>query len=476
MGKRIGLIALALLVPCSGMAEIGNLPDLGHASATVMSRAQQTTFGETFLRHARKTLRFVNNPEALAFVRQLGGRLVAASPDPQIHFHFYIVRNPVVNAFSVPGGYVFLNTGAILAARNEDELAAVMAHEISHDTQRHIPRLIALSRKLSWAALAGMLAGIALMSSSQFEGGAAAISFSSAGLAAETLKHERGYESEADHIGLRTMAQAGFNPRAMATFFMRLKTYNRFISINIPESWRNHPATDIRISEAENLASRYPNTPIRDRPSFDRLQVTLIAEQGDPREAWARIQELLSTRHDPSARRYGQALVDLRLGHFAAARSTLTSLARQAPQVVAYRLALAHLALDTNHYQEAVSALARASQLRPHSLWLAALYVRSLLSSGATNQALKLAKHLVSRHPYRPSVYRLLAHAFGLRHDYLHAHEALAEARYLVGDIPGARAELGLAKPFATSASSQGRLKTLEIAIHDGWTVPPAFP
>ncbi|MHB8253642.1 MAG: M48 family metalloprotease [Acidiferrobacter sp.] len=441
-----------------------------------MSRAQQTAFGEAFVLHAQKTLRFVHNAEALAFVRQLGRRLVAASPDPQIHFHFYIVQSPVVNAFSVPGGYVFINSGAILATRNRDELAAVIAHEISHDTQRHIPRLIALSKKLSWAALAGMLAGVALMSSSQFEGGAAAISLSSAGLAAETLKHRRGYESEADHIGLRTMARAGFNPRAMAAFFLRLKTYNRFVSVNIPESWRTHPATDIRIAEAENLASRYPNIPIRDRPSFDRLQVTLVAAQGSPYEAQARVSEQLRGRHDPDARRYGLALVDLRLGHFAIARQTLTTLAHDAPEVVAYRLALADLALATNHYRRAIAAFEKASELRPHSVWLAVLTVRSLLTSGAINQGLKRARHLVSRHPYRVSLYRVLAHAYGLHHDYLHAHEALAEAFYLEGDVKDAQLELRLAKPFATGDAAQGRLKTLEDAIHQGWTTPPAFP
>jgi len=458
------------------VAEADALPDLGHASAIVMSRAQQTAFGERFLRHAQKTQHFVRDPGVLAFVRQLGRKLVAASPDPQIHFRFYIIRSPVVNAFSVPGGYVFLNTGVIMAARNEDELAAVMAHEISHDTQRHIPRLIALSEKLSWAALAAMLVGVALMSSSQSEGGAAAISLSSAGLASETLAHERGYESEADHVGLRTMARAGFNPHAMAAFFVRLKTYNRFASTDVPESWRNHPATDIRIAEAENLASRYPNPPIANRPSFDRLQVALLAEQADPDEAWMRIQELLVGRHDPSARRYGQALIDLRRGRFAAAGRTLASLARQAPRVVAYQLALANLALDTNHYQQAIAAFAKASALRPHSLWLATLYVRSLLMSGATVKALTLAKHLVARHPYRASLYRLLAHAFALRNDYLRAHEALAEAHNLEGDTKGADRELGLAAPFATSAAARGRLKTLTTAVHEGWTAPPAFP
>ncbi len=474
-GWRGTLLALALFAPRASYAEIGRLPDLGHASGVVMSRAQQTRFGEAFLRQAKASLRFVRDPEAQAFVRRLGRRLVLASPSPQIRFHFYILRNPVINAFSVPGGYVFINSGAILAARNEDELAAVMAHEISHDTQRHIPRLIALSKRLSWAALAGVLAGVALMSSSQFEGGAAALSLSSAGLTAETLKHRRGYESEADHIGLRTMARAGFNPRAMAAFFSRLKTDDQFVSVNVPDSWRTHPPTDIRIAEAENLAARYPYTPFRDHPAFDRVRMGLLAEEGGPHEALARL-KAEPRNGDPSARRYGLALVDLRLGEFAAARSRLVALSASHPRVVAYRLGLADWELDRGHIRRAAADFAQAARLKPHSLWLRILSVRAQLQSGADSQGLKEAKRLVARHPSRASLYRLLAHAFALNHDYLHAHEALAESHYLDGSARAARQELRLATPFATTASAKGRLATLTSAMREHWTVPPAFP
>ncbi len=476
MGKRLALALLALISSNPAVGGLGDLPDLGHPSAVVMSRAQQTAFGKTFLVHARQTYRFVQDPEALAFIRALGRRMVAASLDPQIHFHFYILKNPVVNAFSVPGGYVFVNTGAIIATRNEDELAAVIGHEISHDTQRHIPRLIALSRKLSWAELAGVLAGALLMGTSQFEGGAAVMSLSSAGLADETLQHRRGYESEADHFGLRTMARAGFNPHAMATFFLRLKTYDRFMSVNIPESWRTHPATDIRIAEAENLAARYPNPPIPDRPAFDRFQAALIARQGSPYTVAGRLAEELKGRHDPSALRYGEALADIRLGRIAKARHLLGDLIQASPRVVAYRMALAGLWQDTGHLRAAVGVLQGARALRPRSLWIGALAARTLLAAGDVARAHRLIKRLIERDPYRPSLYRVLAHVYGQRHDYLHAHEALAEALFLQGNSQGAAAELQLAAPFAKRPADRGRLKTLKVAFKEGWTVPPTFP
>ena len=169
-------------------------------------------------------------------------------------------------------------------------------------------------------------------------------------------------------------------------------------------------------------------------------------------------------------------MVDLRLGDFTAARSRLLALSARWPRVVAYRLGLADLEIDRQHMRRAAADFARATQLKPQSLWLRVLSVRAQLQSGATTKGLEQAKRLVVRHPYRASLYRLLAHAFGLNHDYLHAHEALAESQYLDGSARKARQELRLATPFATTASAKARLATLKTAIREHWTVPPAFP
>ncbi|MHB1566229.1 MAG: M48 family metalloprotease [Acidiferrobacter sp.] len=471
------VLVLGLAIPAAGAATIiGHLPDLGHPSATVMSRRQQRQFGDRFLRHARTTLRFVTNPAVIAVVRALGDRLVAASLSPALPFHFYVVKNPVVNAFAVPGGYIFINTGAILAARNEDELAAVMAHEISHVTQRHIPRLMALSQQLSWASLIGLLAGAALLSTSQFNGGMAALTLSSAGIAHVALHHRRGYEAEADHIGLRTMARAGFNPRAMATFFTRLKTDNQFTSVNVPSSWRTHPATDLRIAEAENLAASYPNRPIPDRPPFDRLQATLIADHGSPAVTRAQLRTRFWHRHDRSARQYGLALVAIRTGHTGDARRSLTALTRAAPRVLAYRLALARLAFATGHYRAARRAWRQAAAQRPGSVWLAIMATRSLLDSGATTPGLIAARRLVMRYPKRPALYRLLARAYALHGNYLYAHEALATAHALDFDRRAALRDLAWAASLATTPAQRSRVQAEITAVKTGMRVPPAFP
>ncbi len=441
-----------------------------------MSRAKQYRAGQKFLAQARATWRFLHDPEITTFMGHLGDRLVAASPSPQLRFRFFVIKNPVVNAFSVPGGFVFVNTGLILAAQNEDEMAAVLSHEISHVTQRHIARLMALSNHLSWAELLGLLAGAALLGASQYNGGIAALSISSASLANIELEHRRGYESEADHIGLRTMTRAGFNPHAMAAFFMRLKTANQFMSDSgIPESWRTHPATDIRISEAENLAARYPNPPIPDRPAFDRLQAAVAADTLTPRAARTWLVSNLGARHDGQALHFGLALLALRAGHWDRAHTILSALLAQHPTVVAYHLAAARLALRTGAAETAVRQLRQAARLRPGSVRLAASADETLLEIHP-RAALKSIERLVRRHPRLSSTYRLLARAFAYREDYVHAHEALAEAEYLDGNRRAALRDLHFAAAIARTPGAKARAAAQIAGIKNHVPVPPAFP
>ncbi len=466
----------ALLWPSVVLGDIGHLPDLGHPSAVFMSRAKQYRAGQKFLQQARTTWRFVHDPEVTTFMSRLGNRLVAASPSPQLHFRFFVLQNPVVNAFSVPGGFVFANTGVILAAQNEDELAAVLSHEISHVTQRHIARLMALSSQLTWGELLGLLAGAALLGASQYNGGMAALSVSSASLANIELRHRRGYESEADHIGLRTMARAGFNPHAMGAFFIRLKAADQFMSDSgIPESWRTHPATDIRISEAEELAARYPNPPIPDRPAFNRLQAAVAADALSPRAARRWLVTNLGKRNDRQALRFGLSLVALRAGHWRRARTRLVLLLARHPHVVAYHLADARLALRMGDIRGAVRQLRQAAHLRPSRIRLAASADEMLLEIHP-HAALRAIKKLVSDHPERAVLYRLLARAFASERDYVHAHEALAEAEYLDGNSRAALRDLRLAAALATTPQAKAEVAAHVAGIRGHILVPPAFP
>ncbi|HLF22379.1 MAG TPA: M48 family metalloprotease, partial [Burkholderiales bacterium] len=212
---------LALPGPAIGANAI-TLPDLGDASRTVISPAQERRLGEDFMRRARQSLAFSDDLEISDYLQTLGQRLVAHSDSPGTSFRFFAVNDPTINAFAVPGGFIGVHTALILAAESEAELASVLAHEISHITQRHIPRLLAEDQNATLPAMAAILAAILLAG----HGGEAAVALTGATLAQRGIGFTRAFEEEADRIGVRVLAQSGFDPRAMPAFFERMQQIN----------------------------------------------------------------------------------------------------------------------------------------------------------------------------------------------------------------------------------------------------------
>src|SRR3990172_6870377 len=158
------VLAASLLYPTGHLpayADNTNLPDLGDESIAVISPAQERKLGEDLMRQARRTLAFMNDTEISEYIQSLGQRLVSHSDNPKQDFRFFVINNPTINAFAVPGGFIGVHTGLILATQSEAELASVLAHETAHITQRHIPRLITESQRTTLPAMAAILAGCA---------------------------------------------------------------------------------------------------------------------------------------------------------------------------------------------------------------------------------------------------------------------------------------------------------------------------
>ena len=178
--KIITAALVASLLGQNAIADTGNLPDLGDESAAVISPLQERKLGEEFMRTARSQLDVIDDPELNTYIQTLGHRLsTKKSPAAGQEFHLFIVNNPSINAFAVPGGYIGVYTGLILATETESELASVVAHESAHIIQRHIPRMIAESQRTTLPAMAALLAAI-LIAGSGRQGGEAAIAMTTA--------------------------------------------------------------------------------------------------------------------------------------------------------------------------------------------------------------------------------------------------------------------------------------------------------
>ncbi|HSC11555.1 MAG TPA: M48 family metalloprotease [Rhodanobacteraceae bacterium] len=256
-------LLIAAISAITGIVHAGEtpLPDIGSSAGTVASPEEQRQYG-FYMLHELRNQNVVLEDELLNdYINTLGFRLVAYSPKPDQPFTFFLVRDTQINAFAVPGGFVGVNAGLILMTRSEDELAAVLAHEVSHITQNHLIRAVEAEQKMTPLMVLAMIGALAAAahqnpySTSNADMGAIA---TVQGLAAQMqINFTRADEVEADRIGINTLAKANFDPEAMADVFENMQRAIRptFDENDVPALLQDHPVTTERISEARARAA-----------------------------------------------------------------------------------------------------------------------------------------------------------------------------------------------------------------------------
>jgi beta-barrel assembly-enhancing protease len=216
---------------------------LGLGGFNIISIEQEWELGREIEAELAGQLTLSSDAQVVGYVRDLGRRIVAGTPMADREWRFHVVVDESVNAFNAPGGLVYVNTGLIAAAENASELVAVLAHEVGHGVARHGTRR--LSQQYGVAVLAGLVLG-------QDPGLVAEIAASIA--AAGTMaRFSREDEFEADEMGLRYSARAGYHPRGMVTFFGRLLEMERRDPGGVERFFASHPATEERIARAEGI-------------------------------------------------------------------------------------------------------------------------------------------------------------------------------------------------------------------------------
>ncbi len=442
------------LAPVRAVENI-NLPDLGDESAAAISPAQERRLGEDFMRQARRSLAFVDDPELNSYIQSLGQRLVAYADTPNKDFHFFIINDPTINAFAVPGGFVVVHTGLILSTQSESELASVLAHEITHVAQRHIPRMIADSERTALPALAAILASILLAGSGHGQGAEAGIAATTALMTQRSISFTRTFEEEADRLGMGTLARAGFDPQGMPTFFERMQALNRVNETNLtdlPEFLRTHPVTTSRIADARNRAERLPARAARDSQDYLHVHAKLRATaSGNSVEVVRgfRVNLDQGKYRDVYAERYGYALALLRNRDFAGARAETQKLVAHQPNRVYYRILQAEIEMTAQRTDPALAIYAQAYKTTPTHPGLLRYYAEALLKVRQTPRAYELLKIAVRQTTDDPILYRLLAQAAGDSGHPFDAHKAMAEHYYLNGDPKAALEQLRLALRYA---------------------------
>lgn len=425
-----------------------NLPDLGQPSFASLSPLEERRLGQTILNELRNALELSDDVVVNSYLNEIGYRLVATLNQEEAYpYYFFGVKDNSINAFALPGGFVGVNMGLVLASTSESELAAVLAHEVSHISQHHIARMYERGGQVTIASVAGLIAA-AIISTQNVEAGTGALAATLAGSAQSMINFTRENEKEADAMGMEALAKAGFDPQGMPSFFQRMGQSTRYYDNgSMPEFLRTHPLTESRLVAARERAASYPYRQVPDSQSYHlikaRIQAMSLSSAGQARTYFKKQLDNKTYANEASAQ-YGYALALLASGDEHKALQILTSLTEQYPNQSLFQLALSEAEYVIGKHSQSKQRLATALGNHPRSHALTLAYAERLLQTDDAKQAVVLLNHHALLFP-KPETYRLLAQAYSATKQPQFAHMAQAEYHLSIGDIKTAVKQLEFA-------------------------------
>ena len=453
-----------------------DLPDIGSPAQAMITLQDEYQIGRMIVRGLRDQGQILEDPEVTDYIQSLGYRLSSQAHDGGQRFNFFAVKDPTINAFALPGGFIGINSGLVLQTKNESELAGVFAHEIAHVTQRHIARSIAAQSRSSLVSTAAMLAAILVGAAAG--GGDAAM----AGMAAaqslaiqQQISFTRANETEADRVGLGILARSGLNPQGMPAFFETMSRRAGGGEDQIPEMLRSHPVTSTRIAETKERAEQLNVPEAPDSPSYaltrERLRVLSTPSGVDPRDYYAAI--IQNEPDATSAQIYGRALAMMMAGDAAKAVPILQKLRDGDPTVTQYHTALGQAQLQAGQGKASLGTLQRARELFPRNVAVTVRYAESLMQLGDSKRAHEILLDLFNSVPPTPEQAKLTAIAANAAGDVADSYYYMSEYHLMSGDLPLAvsQLQLALAVPKITSvqrARFQARLEEVMEAMPKG--------
>jgi predicted Zn-dependent protease len=466
------VFALGLLGGGDCRADDNNLdlPDMGSTAGAVLSPIEERRLGDAFMRSVRQSLKLVEDPLVDSYIKSLGNLLVGFSGHHPFDFTFFVVDDSRINAFAGPGGYIGVNSGLILATESESELASVLGHELAHVTQHHLVRSFEAANKMSLPTAAAVIAAI-IVGAQNPQVAEALLAAGVAGSMQTQLNFSRLHEQEADRVGIETLSEAGFDPRAMPAFFERLQQNSRYAGSGAPEFLSTHPVTLSRIADSRGRAEKFQYRQFSDSIEYHltRERLNYLADKRKPSERVREVAANLKSgkNRNEFAARYAYVLALTANNEFNAAREQISELLRRDRERVPYFAAQAQIEISAGKQKRAMEILQHALSLYPHDTPLTFLLCDTLMDSGDIQRAHAI---LVSQGRYEtgnPAYYQLLAKSAERLTLPDEAHEAWAEYFYLIGRLPLAIEHLRTALrqreiSFYAKSRIEARLRELE--------------
>lgn len=440
---------------------VDNLPDIGTTAGNTLSINQELAMGDFYVRQLRASAPLINDPLLNDYINQLGQRLVNHAWSVKTPFHFYLIRNDEINAFAFFGGNVVLHSALFRYSDNESQLASVMAHEISHVTQRHLARAMEAQQRnapLTWVGALGSI----LLAMANPQAGMAALSGTLAGTQQGIISFTQQNEQEADRIGIQVLQRAGFDPEAMPTFLQKLADQSRFSS-KPPEILLTHPLPDSRLSDARNRANQMKPVVVQSSQDYYMAKVRALGMYSTGKNQLS--DDLLNELSKGNARQqaaaeYGKAVQFLQASSYENAKKIIAPLLAKQPNNVWYLDIMTDINIGLKQPQQAITLLLAAGGAASKSpvvqLNLAYAYVEAKQPANAS----RILNRYTWDHKDDPNGWDLLAQASAAQGLTDEEQAARAESLALSGQLDQAIRSL-------TSASANVPLGSLKQARYD---------
>jgi predicted Zn-dependent protease len=455
----IATVAAGTVIP-AWADSADSLPDMGTSAGSTLSIGQEMQMGDYYVRQLRGSAPLINDPLLVQYINALGMRLVAHADSVKTPFHFFLVNNDEINAFAFFGGNVVLHSALFRYTDNESQLASVMAHEISHVTQRHLARAMEDQKRSAPLTWAGALGSILLAMASP-QAGMAALTGTLAGTQQGLISFTQQNEQEADRIGIQVLQRSGFDPQAMPTFLEKLLDQSRY-STRPPEILLTHPLPESRLADARNRANQMRPVVVQSSEAFYMAKVRALGMYNSGRnqltddllDGWSK-----GNVREQRAAQYGRALQAMEAKKFPEAAKALQPLLSADPNNAWYLDLATDIDLGQNKSADAIKRLNAASELKTNPV-LQLNLANAYLEGGQPAETARILNRYTFTYKDDVNGWDLLAQAEAALGNRDQELAARAEGLALVG-------KLDQAITLLSSASSQVKLGSLQQARYD---------
>ncbi len=417
-----------------------DLPELGSVANAAVTLDEEYGAGLMIVRSLRESGQLLEDPEISQYIQEIGHSISSHAEEGQHQFNYFVIRDPVVNAFAVWGGFIFVNSGLILMTSNENELAGVLAHETAHVTQRHLVRGLIDQSHAGLLSTAAMLAAV-LLGATAGRNSPSGVEGAILGAQGAAIQHQinftRSQEFEADRVGISTMASAGYDPLGMASMFESL---NR----NMPDPTRmqaiefliDHPSSSQRVAEARARAAQIGRIRHEDSLSYTLMRERLRSLVGDPQAVHEYYVNLFKNGGgNDLADRYGNDVANVQRGHAAEAIPDLESLVRDYPKVTQFYGELGQAYAAAGRMPDSIRVLKQSLDLFPRNVPLTIHLADTLMQSGDNKQAHEVLLDLFNIVEPTPDQTRLIAKAANAAGDVADSYYYMAQFYIMTGDL-----------------------------------------